>query len=744
MKQVKKEIDFNGKKITLETGKLAPQANVSIKATYGETVILVTAVSGGQNPDLDYFPLQMSYEEKLYASGTIKTSRFVKRDGRPTDDATVTRRLIDRAIRPLFPDDFSDEIQIIMTVLSLDEDSDPAFLAGLAASAALQASNIPFEGPMIPVKVGYADQKYILIPTRKQTEEDSDLNMMVSFSGTDRKFLSIDASANILPEKVILGAIEFARDNAEPLLNLVMDFAKEYNPDGTKYTYISSKPSDEVINSVKAIVKDELATLIKGNYKYNEALNNQKSMLVEKVFTELEGKFKKSEMVKALEKIEKNIARALIMESGKRIDGRSESDLRPISGEVGLLPRTHGSGLFNRGLTQALTVATLGNPSLELLIQDMYGEKTKRYLHYYNFPPFATGEVGRIGGANPREIGHGMLAEKALVPVIPSKEEFPYTILLMTETLSSNGSSSMAATCGSTLALMDAGVPIKGAVGGVAMGLMANEDQSEFMILNDLSGYEDSVGYMDFKMTGTKEGITAIQVDIKLKGLPMDLIPRIIEKSREARLEIIEKIEEIISSPRDSLSKYAPKMCVVKIDPTKIGMVIGSGGKTIKEIQEQTNTELGIDDDGTVFISGESEEDVARAQGMVEGLTKDIEVGEVYEGTVKEIVDFGAFVEILPNKQGLLHISEITDDYVEKASDHLKEGQVVTVKVIETGPNGKVSLSMRAMNPGYEPKPRHSDRGGRSSSGGHSGRDRNSHNSGGGRDRGGRNFRDRR
>jgi len=449
-------------------------------------------------------------------------------------------------------------------------------------------------------------------------------------------------------------------------------------------------------------------------------------------------------MVKALEKIEKNIARALIMESGKRIDGRSESDLRPISGEVGLLPRTHGSGLFNRGLTQALTVATLGNPSLELLIQDMYGEKTKRYLHYYNFPPFATGEVGRIGGANPREIGHGMLAEKALVPVIPSKEEFPYTILLMTETLSSNGSSSMAATCGSTLALMDAGVPIKGAVGGVAMGLMANEDQSEFMILNDLSGYEDSVGYMDFKMTGTKEGITAIQVDIKLKGLPMDLIPRIIEKSREARLEIIEKIEEIISSPRDSLSKYAPKMCVVKIDPTKIGMVIGSGGKTIKEIQEQTNTELGIDDDGTVFISGESEEDVARAQGMVEGLTKDIEVGEVYEGTVKEIVDFGAFVEILPNKQGLLHISEITDDYVEKASDHLKEGQVVTVKVIETGPNGKVSLSMRAMNPGYEPKPRHSDRGGRSSSGGHSGRDRNSHNSGGGRDRGGRNFRDRR
>ncbi len=700
-KIIKNETMFAGKKLMLETGELANQANLAVKATYGDTVVLATVVAGKAAPEIDFFPLTVSYEEKLYASGIIKSSRFVKRDGKPTDDAVITRRLIDHAIRPLFPKGYMDEVQIILTVLSLDEDADPEFLSLIATSAALHASNIPWNGPMVSTKVGFINEDYVLNPSKKTINEHSELDMTVSFVGEDKKFLATETEAGNLAETMILGAIEFARNNIDNLYALIIEFAKNVNPQNIKYEYESKNLDDETLKVLGESIGERANELLVLEDKND--LSTKKAELLAELYEKYEGVYKKTDMETALAKNMKSAFVQKVMVDKQRVDGRAFDEIRDISAQIGVLPRTHGSGLFNRGATQVLTVTTLGSPALEQLIQDMYGERSKRYIHYYNFPPFSTGETGRLGGAKPREIGHGMLAEKALRPVIPTQEEFPYTILLMSETLASDGSSSMAATCASTLALMDAGVPIKAMVAGIAIGLVTNEDQTQYEILTDIRGIEDGFGYMDFKMTGTKTGVTAIQVDLKLPGIPMELLPKIIEQSKKARVQILEVMEKTIAEPKKELSKYAPKIATLKIDPAKIGMVIGSGGKTIREIQTKSGAELNIDEEGNVFISAYDPIALQKAIDIVTGMLKDPEIGEIYEGKIEEIVDFGAFVEILPGKTGLLHVSEIAHGFVKNVRDYLKVGDIVKVKVIEKNGDGKISLSKKALEPNPYP-----------------------------------------
>ncbi len=709
-KIVRKETNFAGRKLIFETGELALRADMSVKATYGDTVLLVTAVSGEPSPDADFLGLRVQYEEKLYASGSIKSSRFVKRDGRATDDAVIARRSIDHAIRPLFPKDYMDEVQIVVTVLSLDESADPEFLSMIATSACLQASNIPFYGPVASVRVGMMEDNLVLSPSLEDLESKSDLDMMVSFVGEDKRFLGAEVEANVLPEEKILEAINFARDNVGDLYDFISDFVKEINPENKKYEYVSRFPSDEIIKAISDITKEKVESIMKekGVAEGKQDMAEKLTALKEEAFKNFEGTYKKSDMEMAYELVKKGVVRKIVLDEGKRLDGREVDEVRPLTIKTDILPRTHGSALFTRGETQALTVCTLGSPSDELLIQDMYGERRKRYLHYYNFPPYSVGEVGRFGAPNPREIGHGMIAEKALRPVIPSQDDFPYTIMLVSEIISSNGSSSMASTCGSTLALMDAGVPIKDMVSGVAMGLIVEDDSfSKYQILTDLSGEEDANGYMDFKMTGTIRGVTAIQLDVKVRGIPMDVLPKIIEQSKQGRLFILKEMQKVIEKPRSEVSKYAPKTVTLMIDPDKIGMVIGSGGKVIKEIQEKTQSQISIEEDGKVVISSVDKEKAEEALRIVEGMTRNLQVGEVYEGTVKELLDFGALVEILPGKVGLLHVSEITDTFVENVDEWFKVGDIVKAKIISVGDEGKFSLSKRAVDdPNYVPTER--------------------------------------
>jgi len=472
----------------------------------------------------------------------------------------------------------------------------------------------------------------------------------------------------------------------------------EVNPEHAVYKYEPKALSAEIIADVSAIAKETIDKIIRMEFDKTE-LKDKREEMKDKVLTGLEGKYKKVDMVMALEELEKKSIQHLILDEGKRPDGRGVKDIRDISSRVSLLPRTHGSALFTRGVTQALTVCTLGSPSMELLVQNMYGEFNKRFIHYYNFPPFSTGETGRMGAPKSREVGHGMLAEKALRAVIPSQTEFPYTVLLVSEVLSSSGSSSMAATCGSTLALMDAGVPIKEMIAGVGVGIITTDDFSNYKIMTDLAYLEDAYGFLDFKMTGSRNGVTAIQADMKVKGIPVEILKDIIAQSKEARMKVLDEMEKTISSPKDTVSKYAPKTTMLKINPEKIGMVIGSGGKVIKEIQETTQSEIFIEEDGTVIISAVEMENVQKAAKIVDGLTRELRTGEIFDGTVKDLLDFGALVEILPGRVGLMHVSEITNSYVKKVEDWYKPGDKVKVKVIGLGPEGKISLSHKALEP---------------------------------------------
>ncbi|MFH1960812.1 MAG: polyribonucleotide nucleotidyltransferase [Patescibacteria group bacterium] len=691
-KILKKQTVVNGVSVTLETGVLAPQANMAILATVGETVVLATVVCNEPKLETDFFPLRVDYEEKLYAGGFIKTSRFIKREGRPSDDAVISGRLIDHAIRPLFPKDFMYDTQVVVTVLSHDGVNNPDIVAMTAVSAALSASDIPFNGPFATTRVGMVGGNFVANPP--MTEKNG-LELDMIMSALKDRVLAVEASAKIVPEDKILGALDFGFKSVQPTISFIEEFAKELEV--KKMTYKSKTLDEKLLSSARELVLEDVKKAVVSTWIDRVDATTQ---MEEKMFKALEGKYTKSDMKRALFELEKEVTRHLIVDEGKRPDGRALDEVRAISCQVGVLPRTHGSGLFMRGLTQSLTVATLGSASLEQLIQNMFGEETKRYMHHYNGPAFSLGEIGNIGNPGRREVGHGALAEKALLPVIPSKDEFPYTIRLVSEILSQQGSSSMAATCGSTLALMDAGIPIKAPVAGIAMGLMADKDESRYVVLTDIANFEDFYGYMDFKMAGTREGITAIQMDIKLPGIPLVLFSEIMEKSKVARLKILDVIEAEIKSPRSALSKHAPKVIQIFVKKDQIGLVIGGGGKTIREIMEKSGATVDIeekDDKGVVNIAAKDQESLDKAKAIVENLVKEIKAGEIYDGKVMRIVDFGAFVGLVPGKEGLLHISEMAHNFVSHPSDVVSEGQVVKVKVLETGMDGKISLSMKAL-----------------------------------------------
>lgn len=691
-KIVKKEMDLAGRKLSLETGLYAPQTNRAVFARYGDTVVLATVVANEPSMEPDFFPLRVDYEERLYAGGFIKTSRFVKREGQPSEQATIAGRLIDHAIRPLFPKDFMDEVQVVVTILSVDKESDPEILGLIAASAALTSSDVPFAGPCATVRVGLKEGNFILNPGNGDLE-GSDLDIVVSV--LKDRVLAMEAKVNNLPEEKIVGAVDFAIKEAQPVLKFINEFAKEVGAE--KYAYAPHGLDNELIEDIRKESEETLKKMVATPLDKVDWVDAYQD-LKQKVYEAFEGKYARAKMDQALNYVEKKVLRKLVLEEKKRPDGRKLAELRPIEIQLSVLPRTHGSAFFARGITQTLTTATLGATSLGQLIQNMYGEETKRYIHHYNGAPFSLGEIGPIRAPGRREIGHGVLAERALLPVIPSKEEFPYTIRVVSEILSQNGSSSMAATCGSTLALMDAGVPIKAAVGGVAIGLMTDEEEKEYVVLTDIAGIEDWNGFMDFKMTGTKEGVTAIQMDIKLaKGLPFEVFEKVVKQSHESRLEVLAKMQDAMAKPREKLSEYAPKISVIKIDPKKIGDVIGPGGKIIKKIIEESGAEIDIDDDGTVFICCKSPEGMDMARKRVDELTKEVVAGETYEGKVTRIMDFGAFVELWPGKEGLVHVSEMAFGFVNDPRDVVSEGKVVKVKVTEIDAMGRVNLSMKAL-----------------------------------------------
>lgn len=678
MKKISKSIEIGGRTLTLETGGIAYQAKSAVLARYGDTEVLAAVCSGAKREDLDYLPLDIEYVERLYAGGRIKGSRWVKREGRPSDEAILIGRLIDRSLRPLFPKEYLNEIQITITVLSVDLENSPDTLSVIAASAALAISDIPWEGPVGTVRVGLKDGKCFVNPINGELEF-SDLDLVVS--STSDKVVMIESSAKQVSEEKFLEAINFGKMEDSKIIELISSLVKEK---GVKKQEIEKEEkAPEVRKKIEKEIKKNLDLIFSDKI---ESFEVKQAILAEVE----EGE--KREAGRAFDEIFKNVVREKTL-SGKRIDGRKLDEIRPIEIEVALLPRTHGSALFSRGQTQVLTVTTLGSPSLEQLIESPEGEETKRFIHHYSMPPYSMGEVGRMTGPSRREIGHGALVEKALEPAVPLIEKFPYTIRLVSEVLSSNGSTSMASVCGSTLSLMDAGVPISEPVAGIAMGLVVKTGE-KFVILTDISGMEDFNGDMDFKIAGTKNGITAVQLDIKISGLEEKLIEETLSRARQARLEILEKITRVLAKPREKLSQYAPRVAVLHLDPEKIGEVIGPGGKVIRRIIAETGATVDIEDDGTVNISGISEESVKKAVDLVNGLTREVRPGEIYEGVVKRIQPFGAFVEILPGKEGLVHVSQMSEGFVKDPAEIVSVDQKLKVKVIEIDELKRINLSM--------------------------------------------------
>ncbi|AKM82319.1 TPA: polyribonucleotide nucleotidyltransferase [Candidatus Berkelbacteria bacterium] len=686
------------KELVISTGKLAQLASGSVTVRYGDTVVLATAVVAAEaRDDIDYFPLLVDYEERLYAAGKISGSRFIKREGRPSEQAILTCRLIDRPIRPLFPKAFKNDVQVVITVLSFDLENDPGIISIIAASAALCQSNAPFEGPVAASRVGLIDGEFVLNPTVKQLE-NSKLDLVVA--GNKEKVLMLEAGSNEVDEKTMIEAIKFGHKGLQPALEIQKELISE-----TKHT-VEEAEEPAIIKEIKSYLGKKLAEIV---YVTDKAKRQEQISAFEKeVLENFEGNYKQIELKSAFGQVLEKEVRQAVIDKEIRPDGRKIDEIRPISVEVDLLPRTHGSGLFTRGQTQVMSIITLGPPSEEQIIETMEEEGTKRYMHHYNFPPFSTGEVKPMRSTSRREIGHGALAERALLPVIPSREEFPYTIRVVSEVLASNGSSSMASTCGSTLALMDAGVPIKTPVAGIAMGLMTSEDGKKHKILTDIAGIEDFAGDMDFKITATKDGITAIQLDTKLKGLDFDVLQEALVAARKANDTILSKINAVISEPRKELSKYAPRIETVKIPIDKIGEIIGPGGKNIRKLIEDCGGKevitIDIEDDGTVTVASIEPEASKKALTYIEGVTKEVELGKIYEGPVTTIVkdrmsgkEIGAIVQVLPNQDGMVHISQIADERVEKIEDVLKIGQVVKVKVMEIDKErGRVSLSIKA------------------------------------------------
>ena len=681
-----KELEFAGKPLIIETGLLAPQANCAVKVQYGETVVLVTAVAGSVREDLGYFPLSVEYEEKYYAGGRISSSRFIKRETRPQDEAILKGRLIDRSIRPLFPKDYKNETQVIVPALSVDKENDPDIVGLIGASAVLSLSNIPWKGPIAGVRVGKTETGYVLNPVNGDLEK-STLDLVVS--GSKENILMIEAGAKEVKEEELIEALKLAQTENSKVITALEEFVKESGQEKMTYAVeeLNTDVKKSILDFIKESAKDEL--LSKDRVERESASGE----FLEKIYLQFEGKLPKEDMKEIFEEEMKRMIRENIVEKDLRPDGRGLEEVRPLTIQVGILPRTHGSGLFQRGLTQVLSLVTLGSTSLQQLIENMEGEEKKRYMHHYNFPPYSVGEVNRLGPPPRRSIGHGALAEKSLIPVIPDKELFPYTIRVVSECLSSAGSTSMGSVCGSTIALMDAGVPLKKPVAGVAMGVVFKDDK--YKVLTDIQALEDFYGDMDFKVAGTVDGITAIQLDVKTLKLTIDILAEALMQAKRGRLFIMEKMLAVIDKPRATLSKYAPKVEVIKIDPKKIGEVIGPGGKVINKIIEETLTEIDIEEDGSVNVSGETVEGIKKAIAMIEGIVKEIMPGEIYTGKVVKIMDFGAIVELLPKKSGMVHISQITDHHLDKVEDALSLGQEVTVKVREIDNMGRVNLTMR-------------------------------------------------
>ena len=681
---------INGRTLTIETGEIAKQANGSALVRYGDTVVLaaVTAATDDRG-ELDFFPLTVDYRERTYAAGKIPGG-FFKREGRPGEKETLTSRIIDRPLRPLFPSGYNKETQILCTVLSVDNENDPDIVALIAASAAMTVSDVPFLGPVGAVRMGYTDRQIVVNPTNEELERGQ-LNMVVA--GSQKAIVMVEGGALELPEDIVLSALETAHQALQACIDIQLQLQQWV---GKAKLPVVPPVSDETLQqNVHARAHERLkaALATPGKLERQEAVTTLEQDMV-KAFegSEESGTAPSAKTIKAfLHDMESAEMRRQILEGGRRADGRGLADIRPISGRVSMLPRTHGSALFTRGETQALVVATLGTQSDEQIIDDLGGKTSKRFMLHYNFPSYSVGEVRPLRGPGRREIGHGALAERAIRPVIPSHEAFPYTLRVVSDIMESNGSSSMATVCGSALALMDAGVPIKAPVAGIAMGLIA--DGEGVAILSDILGVEDHLGDMDFKVAGTAQGITAIQMDIKTTGVSRGIMAQALEQARQGRMHILQEMQGILDGPRVETSAYAPRIVTLKINKDKVREVIGPGGKTIRGIIEATGVTIDIEDDGTVLIASANEIASQEAVQMVRELTKEAEVGQIYMGTVRKIMDFGAFVEIFPGTDGLLHISQISEKRVNKVSDEVQEGDRIMVKVLEVDRNGRIKLS---------------------------------------------------
>lgn len=700
-KQVKVETEFAGKKLTIETGQLAFRADGAVVVQYGDTVVLATAVvERSAKPETDFFPLLIDYEERLYASGKISGSRFMKREGRPSDQAVLTGRLIDRPIRPLFPKTFRNDTQVMVTVLSADLQNEPDIIAIIAASTALMLTGAPFDGPVAAARIGKIDGKLVVNPTVSE-QENSTLNLTVA--GTKDAIMMVEAAAHEEDEKTITGGLELAVKSWQPVIKLQEELVKKMAVEPLEYELFS--PSDDIKEIIANFLKNDLGKSIRHENKQmrHEAIGELEAKVLQEFGTlsdevEDDGKqrYSHSDIKAVFEKIIDAEVRRAILEDGQRPDNRKLTEVRPISGTAGILPRAHGSAVFTRGTTQGLSVTTLGSISDAQQIDTMEEDSTKRYIHHYNFPPFSTGEARPVRSTGRREVGHGFLAEKALVPVIPEVEEFPYTIRVVSEMLSSAGSTSMAAVCGSTMSLMNAGVPISSPVSGVAMGLMIDhKNPKKYVILTDIQDAEDFAGDMDFKVAGTKKGITALQMDIKVKGISPAIMSDALAQAKEGREHILAKMLEIVPKTSAEVSQYAPRITKITINPEKIREVIGKGGETIQKITAETGVEIDIEDSGLILIYSEDEAKAKAAKDWIESITDDAEVGKTYDGKVIRVMDFGAFVEILPGKEGLVHISQFSDEHVNNIHDVVNEGDEFRVKLTEIDDKGRLNLSKK-------------------------------------------------
>ncbi|WP_152392516.1 polyribonucleotide nucleotidyltransferase [Paenibacillus guangzhouensis] len=686
------EMQLGGRTLILETGVLAKQANAAVKVQYGDTVVLCTVTASSEPKDLDFFPLTVNYEERLYAVGKIPGG-FIKREGRPSEKAILASRLTDRPIRPLFPDGFRNDVQIVNLVMSVDQDCSPEIAAMIGTSASLSISDVPFNGPIGGVVVGRIDGQFVINPTVAQ-EEKSDLYLVVA--GTKDAIMMVEAEANEVPEEVMLEAIMFGHDAIREIVAVIEQFTEQ-----------AGKPKMEVkLHAVNTSVNEEVRAFAQARLveAVKIAEKHARQDAIDSISAEAIAHFEQQyieqdelldDVKEILHDIVKEEVRRLITHDKVRPDGRKLDEIRPISCDINLLPRTHGSGLFTRGQTQALSICTLGALGDVQILDGIGLEETKRFMHHYNFPPFSVGEARPLRPPGRREIGHGALGERALMKVIPSEVDFPYTIRLVSEVLESNGSTSQASICASTLAMMDAGVPIKAPVAGIAMGLI--KDGEHVSILSDIQGMEDHLGDMDFKVAGTAEGVTAIQMDIKIDGIDRQILANALTQAKEGRMHILSKMLEVINQPKESLSPYAPKILTMQINPDKIRDVIGAGGKIINKIIEETGVKIDIEQDGRVFIASSNQEMNEKARSIIEGIVREVVVGEIYLGTVKRVEKFGAFVEILPGKEGLVHISQLSTERVAKVEDVVAVGDSITVKVTEIDQQGRVNLSRKAV-----------------------------------------------